>query len=127
MRPLSKAIITLGITALAFTSQAALATDWALVSEGSQSTLYVDRTSIKRTGATITYWIRNDYVNDKDGWKQTVSLIEANCTTRAKRRLQATIYLVDGTLRTYSTSGEWSYVVPDSMGQAELNFTCPLN
>lgn len=126
MHPLSKAIITLGISALAFTPQAAFAAEWVLAGEGgtSKTKIYVDVTSIKRTGLIITYWTRTEYVNDKRGWKRDLSLIEANCTTGQKRDLQTAVYYENGTSDSSSSPSRWRYVVPDSVGKMELDLAC---
>lgn len=126
MHNLSKAIVSLSISALAFTPQAALAAKWVLAGEDLQSEFktYVDVTFIERRGTMIMYWARTDYVNHEKGWKSDMALVEANCTTSQIRYLQLSVYFKNGTNESNSARSEWRYAVPETVGKMELDFAC---
>lgn len=129
MRPLSKAIIFLGISAPALTPQTALAAEWVLVDKGGRvaANTYVDITSKKRTEATITYWVKVEYVDNKDRWEKLLLLNEANCTTNQERTLQATGYKVNGKIVDIRPGPNWTYAIPETFGKKALDFACSLN
>lgn len=129
MYPFPKAIVTLGISALAFTPQTALAVEWVLVDKGGRvpANTYVDIASKKRTEATITYWVKVEFVDNKDGWEKLLLLNEANCTTNQERTLQATGYKVNGKIVDIRSELKWTYAIPETYGKKALDFACSLN
>ena len=117
---------TLAAALLLLTATPALAeADWVEVSKSDDGTqtLYIDRSSIRITGPIRRYWERTDYLNDRKGWKQDVTLFETNCTTGQRRILQLIVYKVDGTNESAS-DGTWKYVAPDTIGAAALDYVC---
>ena len=119
---------TLTAALLLFTATPALAeADWVQVNkidDGTQ-TSYIDKSSIRITGPIRRYWQRLDFVNDRDGWKQSVALYESNCTTDQRRILQLTVYMVDGTNDTTTVKDQlWHYVIPDTVAADLHNYVC---
>ena len=123
MRP----ILTLAaMLAAVLPSNAWAASDWVLAASAQDgtSTVYVDRNSIRRTGAVVRYWRRSDFVNDPNGKTQSIALSEANCTTGQARILQLTQYYSDGRSYGGPGSGPWFYATPDTLSEGLQNFVC---
>ena len=121
-----RTILTAALLLLTATPALAEA-DWVEVGKSADGTKtdYIDRSSIRITGPIRRYWLRSDYVNDRDGWKQTKALHEDNCASGQRHLLQFTIYKVDGT-NTSSTAPDqsWNYVIPDTMDAVDHDYVC---
>ena len=106
----------------------AFASEWVLVTSTPPpvSKTYVDKDSIKRTASTIRYWSRSDHESHKAGWKKSLSLVEADCADGRYRNLQITVYYVDGTNASTSTPSTWTYPVPETVGQSEMDYVCSI-
>ena len=121
-----RTILTAALLLLTATPALAEA-DWVHVGTGTDETQkdYIDRSSIRVTGQIRRYWVRRDLVNNPDGWKQTVALIENNCASGQWRQIHLTVYYVDGKVSTSKAPDQsWDYVVPGSVGRIEHDYVC---
>lgn len=101
---------------------------WVGVSGDDNVLVVIDTKSITETEpAKRRVWITYYYSpQDKElaGGNQVI-LAEFNCNSRQTRDLQSTDYNADAkSLSTSNRPSEWQYVVPRSIGEGSLNFTC---
>lgn len=103
---------------------ATAAPNWIIVARSATSTVSVDVNSKRRDGSMVRYWARSDHVNSPHGWKQDLTLVESDCANERSRNLQITVYYNDGKSASTSSPSSWQYVVPESMGAAQLEYAC---
>jgi hypothetical protein len=123
-------------SALIMLGTSALASDWVKISESDSFISLYDRQSVSRRGSIITTWLLDNYSSiqrNKDGseYLSEKKLTDFDCTNSRFR----TRYYVDyartegGGEVTYSltvsaSEAPWNMVVPDSVGEAKINFLC---
>ena len=104
----------------------AFAEDWVMVGvDANQSRkIYIDRSSIRRSGAMVRYWTKAEYNNHPDGWAKDHTLEEANCSTSQTHILQIGVVFTNGRSVLENRPGEWVYVTPGSLADATFKFAC---
>jgi hypothetical protein len=126
---MKKMLVTLFLTALAGNALAA----WTEINKNERGTVYADRSTIRRSAGTIKMWSLTDYSQPKPftkgrSYSSSMMLEEHDCQEQRTRLLQVTLYseqMREGALvHTESTPFEWTYVQPDSVGEALLKFAC---
>ena len=91
---------------------------------------YIDATSITPSNGNVRRawtWTFHSTGADTDAGSHQVMLIEVNCRTRETRALQMTFYDSRGEVNTYRSENapeQWNYVVPETFGEAEMQFIC---
>ena len=104
-------------------AQTAPQPNWILFESTDTSDLYIDKSSLKRTGDVVTVW-ESIVLKQK---KVSVKILkEFNCKTRQHRRLSGTIYnKMNFTGDTMAMPKEdWEYVTRESIGEEALDFVC---
>lgn len=127
----AKGIALVCIAALAPNS--ASAAEWVMVAQsvGSKVAFYVDVSQIRINSAGYrVYWRKIEYATPKPDSgkfvKEAMFRAEADCTDRRSRGLTLVYYYTNGSNRSWSATGDWEYVAPESMNESELDFVCSL-
>lgn len=119
-------------------THSAHAANWVIASWADSVVVLVDTTSIVKNGHHRKAWLRWDHTQEeetsdypKQKYRSAKSLTYYDCTQRTSMNVQRTIYAGEqgtgSSLGSYSTkfnSSDMSEVVPDSIGEANLNFVC---
>lgn len=119
-------------------STVACASNWQIVgyTTGGNPVLSVDKSSIVRTGNFVKYWSKQDFSQTQSlentypqkNYSRAISLTVANCASRTTASKQGTFYDTDGvpvhSFNYLFTQLSFSEVIPDSIGESELNFVC---
>lgn len=120
--------LALGVIALGafFTAPTpALAQDrWVLVGSTGDTDTYVDRSTIRRTGNVVRYWLKREYQNDAMKRSQARVLTEIDCDQGRIRYLQIAYYFLDGTNDSKPGGAVWEFVAPDTIADGQLRFVC---
>ena len=105
----------------------ALAADWVLAAESiSDDKYYIDRQSIHATpNGYKRAWILVYYAGpDQVGVTGYRKFQELDCARGRDRGLQITFYKGKKVLGTNTTPADWTYIVPETNGEALFNFIC---
>ena len=101
---------------------------WTLVGPNDDITLYVDRATIRRTGNFVKMWILFDYIKVDVTHQSSRSQNEFDCKGEKMRALAITSFsgqMLSGTVNhTENTTGEWTAVAPQSMGETMWKIAC---
>jgi hypothetical protein len=100
--------------------------DYWYVAGYSTVALYVDAASIVSDGDVKRAWLWMFYSAEEPGFPGANIRVfeEFNCRSRQDRDLQFTQYNRDGKVLASPDPSAWSGAVADSVGEAELEFTC---
>ena len=103
--------------------------DWVEVTGSHRSTIYIDPTTIEKTGDVRRFLSLTNLVEpDKDGNLSHRNIEEHNCKEERYRSFQAEYFsgpMGSGKLtRTNSQPSTWRYAPPNSVGIEILNFVC---
>lgn len=89
---------------------------------------FIDSNRIQVSDRTRRAWVEGYFDADLSnrGIRHMRNLNEYDCTQRKQRTLQITAYFVDASRSPFTDAGEmvWSYVVPGTAGEWELDFVC---
>ena len=105
-------------------AQSAPQPNWVFVTAAENTSISIDKASLKRDGDIVTAW---ESAVDKKEKKSTRMLTEYNCKTNQAKTLSATVYSsLDFTGRpfTYPPQKDWSYVVRESIGEDLIKYAC---
>lgn len=119
-------------------STMACAANWAAVgyATGGNPILSVDRSSIVRVGSSVKYWTKQEYAQSQllentypaKYYSSAKALVYTNCASKTTATKQGTFYDTNGEpVYSYNyqfTQLSFSEVIPDSIGESELNFVC---
>ena len=105
-----------------------LAADWVLVGQGAASNakFYIDRQSIRTMpNGYKRAWMRTIFPQPTNlGWSVFRVLKECDCSGGRFRYLQQTYLRGEEIITTVNTVSEWSFVEPEAVDEATLNFVC---
>lgn len=134
-----KFVATAVMALVLFPATIASASQWVLVGQSADSSVLVDVDSIKGTGDTRTFW--SQFVHDEDKivpgsvylrYRSVKSLEVVDCSTQQIGTIRAVFYNSNGrTVDSIDVSNlpvprSLKEVVPDSIGEAALNYVCGL-
>jgi hypothetical protein len=104
-----------------------LAADWVFLSENTGGDkFYIDRQSIRTMPNGYKRAWRRTIVGQPKEFGDTLTRFfsEYDCSGGRDRSLQGTAFKGEEITTTRNTPGEWSYVAPETIGEAMLNFVC---
>jgi hypothetical protein len=109
----------------------AQAADWVQITKSGNEVVFVDRSRIKINGNIRQAWFKSNYAPHTfkfgGGTKYVssfISLTSFNCNEQTYDLLSAVAYYEDGTNQ--AGAGVAAPVVPDSVGEAQMNYLCNL-
>ena len=105
---------------------------WIFITDGNMSTVYIEKSSIKKSGNYIKVWTLYDIKKrDEEGYLALKSYAEYDCLNQQVRHLSEIQYsenMSSGfgqTLRSYNTKDKsWAPISPDSVGNDILKVVC---
>ena len=101
---------------------------WTLVGPNDDITLYVDRATIRRNGNFVKMWILFDYNKVDVTHQSSRSQDEFDCKGEKMHALAITSFsgqMLSGTVTyTNNTTGDWTPVAPESMGETMWKIAC---
>jgi len=109
------------------------AADWVLITlSNSGDKIYIDKESIKHNSKnTFKVWEKHlpegsTFEKPFNSKKVTRLLVyrEYDCDQKMKRKLQSNFYFEDGSKQEYQSPDEWSYVIPETVAEAILQYLC---
>lgn len=107
--------------------------DWVLISlSNTDDKIYIDKESIKHNSKnTIIVWEKHvpkgsTFEKPFNSKKVTRLLVyrEYDCDHKMKRKLQSNFYFEDGSKQEYQSPDEWSYVIPETVAEAIIQYLC---
>jgi Surface-adhesin protein E len=106
--------------------------EWEKVTDDTENTPYVDSDTIRRKGNLVKMWELRDYTNirtvEAGSLLSVKALNEYDCAEERQRVLALVEYsnnMGRGKLvYTDSITGEWSQIVPETVGQTMLKLAC---
>jgi hypothetical protein len=122
------------IVALMLACGTAQAADWVNIGSATQfSAIYADRSRVKADGVIRTTWFKLVYKPHAQRWGATnqyinyeMAFVSFNCEHQLTHETSSTDYLEDGSAHGGPNSLHWDQVVPDSVGEGEMNWICNL-
>ena len=105
---------------------------WTLVSQGSSSLLYVDKSSIQQNGLYIRAWIRNEYFANSEAeivgkMRSTRELNEFDCRQKRARGISFQAFKEPNLINSYpqdNTIQEWMFIAPGMKFNTLINIVC---
>lgn len=126
---MKKRLVLLLLTVLS----TAVIADWTELAKSDSGTFYVDRATIRRTGALVRIWTLHDQSNPitQSNGKSMISTRshdEFDCKKDARRTLSMTNHsghmAAGDVVFTYDRPQRWTSVAPGSMGQGIWDSVC---
>jgi hypothetical protein len=107
-------------------------TNWVLVSGTASANEYLDVSTIRRNGNTVTVWVLGDLAEARPFkgryFKSLKTQVEFECDARKFRQTHATLYsgpMGSGeVLESSYVSNPWEPAVPQSVGETKLRTVC---
>lgn len=116
------------ILVLAVVSSVANAHAWKHVASGSISNMFVDRSSIKKSGSTVVYWRKVEYPVTRyvGNARYNSKLIKekADCLDHKSAVLEETAYLDGISVHSHRSPDEWEYAAPGTVMEAVIRTAC---
>lgn len=116
------------ILILALLSSAANAQTWKYVTSGSSTKMFIDTSSVERSGSTVVFWRKVQYnitrfVGDARYNKKLIRQ-KADCLDQRSAILQSTAYLDGASVHSYQAPDEWEYAAPGTVMEAVIQAAC---
>ncbi len=103
----------------------ASATDWVLVDESDEANYFVDRSSIRQSGAYKRAWTKMEALNRSTPYQAFIILHEYDCRNLRARKVQYSVFHWGGGLAArFPGEMEWDYVIPDTLVGSGLQYVC---
>lgn len=111
----------------------AMAADWQPYAQTDDFVYFYDRSSVRKSGKRVRVWVLYDYTETQGAgdfrYRSMKALNEYDCVEEQTRCLSVSYYsdsLGRGSTVSSATfkGGEWRYVAPETIADAELRVAC---
>ncbi len=100
--------------------------DWRYVGKSKEDVrLYYSPDRTVERERLIQAWFKGVHPDSDKKISHNISLHEFNCRKGTYRQLQGTLYLRDGSTRSFNQRSAWEYPLPSSVAEMELRQICP--
>jgi hypothetical protein len=122
--------LNVALLATGLFSTHAQASEWWIVTYSGQAparaTYSSDLSSLRLVGAYRQMWLKTIWETPQNLVKSKAELMQFDCIGRRERVIQKSEFTVDGNPigRFNLAPSDWTFEVPDSVGEAQLVFAC---